>query len=64
MHFCRQYVRIFSASIAQRAQVSGFPKTGGPELVQEGAALLGSGNSGKPVVFAGLFFRRERLTQN
>ena len=64
VYICRQYMRIFSAGVAQGAQEFSFSKTGGPELGQEGTAFPGSGNSGKPVRFVGFLLRRQRLTQD
>jgi hypothetical protein len=41
-----------------------FSKTHSTKLSQESAAFLSPGNSGKPVGFAGLDLRRQRLAHN
>ncbi len=63
VHLRREYIRILRPGIATRSQNDGLAETDCSKLFQEGAALLGPGDSGKPVVFAGLYFRRERLGQ-
>jgi len=54
---------VFRAGIAGRAENDGFAEAHGKELIEEGAALLGPGNSGEPVGFAVLDLRRQGLPQ-
>jgi hypothetical protein len=44
---------IFGACIAGGAQQGDLAKTDGPKLIQESTALLGAGNSGKPISVLG-----------
>ena len=64
IHLCGQNVRIFRPGVAQGTQEPRFFEANGAKLSQESAAFLSSGNSGKPICFAGLGLSRQRFAQN
>jgi hypothetical protein len=54
VHFSGEHVGIFRASIARRPNDNRFAESGGSKFRKEGTALLGSGDSSEPILFAGL----------
>ncbi len=58
------YRGILGPGIPDRSQEISIGKSRLKKLVEEGAALFGSGYSGKPVCFASLDVRRKRARQN
>ena len=63
-HFRHHNLGILGARIAGRAQQSDFAKADGPKFIQESPALLGAGNSGKPVGIVGNGLGRQRFAQD
>ncbi len=63
-HLRCQHVRILRPAIARRSQDPGFAKPDGTKLIKEGAALLGTRDSGKPIALFIPNLRREGGSQN
>ena len=62
--FRRQYAGVFRSGVAEGAEDPRVGEPGRPELIEEGAALLRSRDSGEPVRLAGTNVGRQRFRQD